>query len=201
MTLLSMHRFLYTSWSGDELFDYHFKHQEKPGTSKAEVDHKISSLDQDEILDNMIGYSDFYVPVYNKLKVKKDEWHCHLMTFDLHLSPLHSDMSPWKALPQSDTFYVYVNMDNDQLLVYFETFERDENSDSKPNIRKSVTYYGAMAEGVSSECLEALKQKVYCVVRAGYDSTTCRMTLQVGLLHICTQIHLVLLIQLQLQFI
>ena len=72
-------------------------------------------------------------------------------------------------------------MDNDQLLLYFETFERDENIEEKPNIRKTVTFFGALANGVSTECLEALKQKVYCVVVTGYDIDTCRMSLKVYL--------------------
>ena len=134
----------------------------------------------------MIGYSDFYVPINASVTVNNGDKAVKLGQITLTLSPLPGGASPRDPLPKCNRFYVYVNKDSTDLLVYYEVLElapskSQHSSNGHVTSNRLVTYYNATTTQCDAALWQAFRQKTLCLVMDRYSTDTCCMDISVSI--------------------
>ena len=126
----------------------------------------------DPLLHKLIGYSDFYVPVCAaSCDFKNGNRSYFLGKITLKLSQFMGRASPMTCLPTCDRFYVYVNKDSTDLLVYYEL--------ATTSTQSQVTYYKATSSNCDADLWGAVKHKAFRLLMKEYDCATCCMKISV----------------------
>ena len=133
----------------------------------------------------LIDACDYYLSIYNEVKAKSSEWHCHLGTFRLCLTALqsgHELLVAQSLLNKVPVFWLYVNTETQLHLVYFELSEVEINDKREPDNTKTdplIVYFRATTDA-PLPFLDSLQTKCcFCLTVERYDTEQCQMFLAV----------------------
>ena len=123
--------------------------------------------------------------VLRKPKLKPGEWSCDFGEFQIAFQPGLNVIPLPDSLPDIGECWLYVGIQSDKSLLYFEIPEEEQNSGAaqsskkkKRQEKKRILFWNVDIP-LSIECMEALKCNVFQIIIDSYDFKTLTVDLKV----------------------
>lgn len=132
----------------------------------------LANLQNSKLAKILIDECDFFVGICSTFSSDlRDQWNCKLGSFKLQLDSTETEPGQInEALSKCAEFWLYVNKETSNHLVYFEIPENDENL-TPSTLGHTIVYCQARSD-FPLECLTALQVKVIPLVLLNYDVET-----------------------------